>query len=340
MECMMPPSLLMQAHVSSKLTPSTAGENDDSYSENGQPRCQASVGGTNKSTSLDTTQDARPAHVLSSYGGYHGGTPLPSKSTSVAIAHRTGSGKGPASPKKVVPQPEGLFPEIPGEKKRKFVLVDDRGARIRVRVTLSAVDTCEIPDSFRRSNSVHPSSFFPREMESPPPSPTGRRFFLHDLDDVQDSRLSNDDGGDEVEASSDAGATGDRRRRQHHRQRMAMSGGSGSLDGTTTMAEAPHGDSGVETEVAVPRMRKALRRKQVRINDLACRMAWLQSRAFAGRRIFLQKALDTYRSKVCSGIEASLHDVSEIVPHYELRVGKKQWLSCEREIELRKLSQT
>lgn len=235
-------------------------------------------------------QDSRPAHVFSSYDGYHGGTPLPSKSTSVAIAHRTGSAKGSASPKKVVPQPEGLFPEIPGEKKRKFVLVDDRGARIRVRVTLSAVDTCEIPDSFRRSNSVNPSSFFPREMESPPPSPTGRRFFLNDLDDVEDSRLSNDDGGDEVEASSDAGTTRDGRRRQHHRQRMAMSGGSGSLDGTTTMAEVPHGDSGVETEVAIPRMRKSLRRKQVRINDLACRMAWLQSRAFAGRRIFLQKA--------------------------------------------------
>lgn len=50
--------------------------------------------------------------------------------------------------------------------------------------------------------------------------------------------------------------------------------------------------------------------------------------------------MDTYRSKTCNGIQASMHDVSDIAPHYEMRVGKKKWLSCEREIELRQLSQT
>lgn len=337
----------------------TTGESEDSYVDESQHHHhQAPTSGASLAPGLDA-QDSRPAHVFNSpYGGYAGGAPLPPMSSSVAIAHSGGSVGGGASTKKVVPQPDGLFPDVPEAKKRKFVLVEDRGSRLRVRVTLNMVDTSEIPDSFRRSNAVCPGSFFPREMESPPPSPTGRRFFLNDLDDVEDLNLGNDvDGGDEVEASSDAGAG--RRRHHHRRQRMAMSGGSDSLDGTTTMAAVPVGDS-VESEVAVPRMRKALRRKQVRLNDLGCRMAWLQSRAFAGRRIFLQKActlyptspssmqdnytdnliVDTYRSKTCNGIQASMHDVSDIAPHYEMRVGKKKWLSCEREIELRQLSQT
>ncbi|ERS99566.1 hypothetical protein HMPREF1624_04771 [Sporothrix schenckii ATCC 58251] len=314
----------------------TTGEREDSYVDESQHHhTHAPAVGASTAPSLDA-QDSRPALVFDSpYGGYASGAPLPPMSSSVAIAHNAGSVSGSAGTKKVVPQPDGLFPDVPEAKKRKFVLVEDRGSRLRVRVTLNMVDTSEIPDSFRRSNAVCPGSFFPREMESPPPSPTGRRFFVHDQDDVEDLNLDNE--GDEVEASGDAGAG--RRRRQHHRLRMAMSGGSDSLDGTSTMVTVPVGD-GVETEVAMPRMRKALRRKQVRLNDLGCRMAWLQSRAFAGRRIFLQKALDTYRSKTCNGIQASMHDVSEIAPHYEMRVGKKQWLSCEREIELRQLSQT
>lgn len=268
----------------------TTGESEDSYVDECQHHHhQAPASGTPVAPGLNT-QDSRPAHVFDSpYGGYSGGAPLPPMSSSVAIAHSASSVGGGATTKKVVPQPDGLFPDVPEAKKRKFVLVEDRGSRLRVRVTLNMVDTSEIPDSFRRSNAVCPGSFFPREMESPPPSPTGRRFFLNDLDDVEDLNLDNaDDGGDEVEASSsDAGAG--RRRRHQRRQRLAMSGGSDSLDGTTTMAAVPVGDS-VETEMAVPRMRKALRRKQVRLNDLGCRMAWLQSRAFAGRRIFLQKA--------------------------------------------------
>ncbi|OAA62454.1 DUF814 domain containing protein [Niveomyces insectorum RCEF 264] len=301
-------------------------------------------------------QDTRPAHVFSSYAGYPGGTPLPPMSSSVAMAHSSsmGGGGSAASTKKVVPQPDGLFPDLPEAKKRKFVLVEDRGSRLRVRVTLNMVDTSEIPDSFRRANAVYPGSYFPREMESPPPSPTGRRFFLNDLDDVDSIRLDGrggaiDDDGDngddnvEVEAGTGPGSgrrgAGARRQQQHDRRRRAMAGGSDTLDDTTTMVTVP-GSDGEETEVAVPRMRKALRRKQVRLNDLGCRMAWLQSRAFAGRRIFLQKALDTYRSKTCNGILASMQDVSGIAPHYELRVGKKKWLSCEREMELRQLSRT
>ena len=242
--------------------------------------------------------DSRPAHVFSPYGGYVSGTPLPPMSSSVAIVHSAGAVTSAASTKKVVPQPEGLFPDLPEAKKRKFVLVEDRGSRLRVRVTLNMVDTSEIPDSFRRSNAVNPGSFFPREMESPPPSPTGRRFFPGDLDDVEDLGLDNDDGGDEVEATSDA-AGGGRRRRQHNRTRLAMAAGGDSLDRTTSMVSVPTAEGG-DSQVAVPRMRKGLRRKQVRLNDLGCRMAWLQSRAFAGRRIFLQKACKSIFASIVS----------------------------------------
>jgi len=43
-------------------------------------------------------------------------------------------------------------------------------------------------------------------------------------------------------------------------------------------------------EATVPRMKKSIRGREVRLNDLAYRMAWLQSRVFAGRTVFLQRA--------------------------------------------------
>jgi hypothetical protein len=155
-----------------------------------------------------------------------------------------------------------LFPDIPDAKKRKFILVDDnkRGGRLRVRVTLENVDTKEIPDSFRKSSSVYPRSYFPREMQSPPPSATGSRFFQEDLND------------DDVEV--DGGRTG-RSRGNNARERV--------------MVKVPFSD-GSEGEVAIPRTRQGTRGKEVRLNDLGYRMAWLQSRVFSGRTIFLQRA--------------------------------------------------
>jgi hypothetical protein len=49
---------------------------------------------------------------------------------------------------------------------------------------------------------------------------------------------------------------------------------------------------GQEGEVAIPRMRRLFRGKEVRLNDLGYRMAWLQSRVFAGRTVFLQRACE------------------------------------------------
>jgi len=152
-----------------------------------------------------------------------------------------------------------LFGDIPEAKKRKFILVDDpgKGGRVRVRVTLDTVDIKEIPDSFRKSNSVYPRSWFPLQMQSPPPSAHGSRFFEGDDED------------DTVEVDGGRGARG-----------------KGKM-----MVAVPLADGG-EAEVGVPRMRKSVRSKEVRLNDLGYRMTWHQSRVFADKTVFLQKACE------------------------------------------------
>lgn len=203
---------------------------------------------------------------------------------------------------------DDLFPNIPEAKKRKFILVEDnvRGSRLRVRVTLEGVDTNEIPDSFRKGASVYPRSYFPREMQSPPPSATGSHFFP---DDVEDDGIQETEG------------------REASRR--------------TRMVKAPMGDNR-EEEVAIPRMRRATRAREVKLNDLGYRMAWLQSRVFSGRTVFLQRAcefwvnrcrglfllisaVDCYRNKTRSAIEGAQSDVQAIAPHYETRAGKRRW---------------
>lgn len=76
-----------------------------------------------------------------------------------------------------------LFGDLPEAKRRKFILVDDpqRGTRVRVRVMLDQVRMHEMPDSYRRNNSVYPRSWFPTEMQSPPTSPRRSRW----ADDIE-----------------------------------------------------------------------------------------------------------------------------------------------------------
>jgi hypothetical protein len=71
-----------------------------------------------------------------------------------------------------------LFGDLPEAKRRKFILVDDaqRGTRVRVRVMLDQVRMHEMPDSYRKNNSVYPRSWFATEMQSPPPSPRHGRW--------------------------------------------------------------------------------------------------------------------------------------------------------------------
>lgn len=163
--------------------------------------------------------------------------------------------------------PAGLFPDLPADKKRKFILVEDnkRNCRLRVRVTLENVDTKEIPDSFRKSSSVFPRSYFPREMQSPPPSATGSRFFEDDLSD------NGEDSSMEVEGGRTGRSRGKNTRGERAMVKVPLAGGA-------------------EGEVAIPGTRRAARQSEVKLNDLGYRMAWLQSRVFSGRTVFLQKA--------------------------------------------------
>jgi len=182
-----------------------------------------------------------------------------------------------------------LFGDLPEAKRRKFILVDDphRGARVRVRVTLDQVEMKEIPDSYRKTNSVYPRSYFPMQMQSPPGSPRGRRFFDDD-------------------ASGDDGPSRGR-----------------------TLVPVPMLD-GSEIDVATPRIGKGKRSKEVTLNELGYRMSWSQSRVFAGRTMFLQRALDAYRNKMRSTMMAAGQDVSNVAPHFETRVGKRKWLERNR----------
>ena len=78
-----------------------------------------------------------------------------------------------------------LFGDLPETKRRKFILVDDsqRNTRVRVRVALDQVEMDEIPDSYRKSTSVYPRTYFPRQMQSPSDTPRNKRVLADDEDD-------------------------------------------------------------------------------------------------------------------------------------------------------------
>jgi hypothetical protein len=71
-----------------------------------------------------------------------------------------------------------LFGDLPENKRRKFILVEDtqKNARVRVKVTLDQIEMSEIPDSFRKQNSVFPRAYFPVQMQTAPESTRGNRF--------------------------------------------------------------------------------------------------------------------------------------------------------------------
>lgn len=156
-----------------------------------------------------------------------------------------------AAPKESEEGGLSIFGDVPEAKRRKFILVDDtqRGNRVRVKVMLEQVDMKEIPDSYRKSNSVYPRSYFPMQMQTPPSSSRGRRYF-------EDEAADDDDGQPTV---------------------------------GRTLVPVPLLD-GVEGEVAVPKIARNKHDRETVLNDLGYRMSWSQSRVFAGRTLFLQRA--------------------------------------------------
>ncbi|MCJ1307964.1 hypothetical protein MMC25_001614 [Agyrium rufum] len=192
-------------------------------------------------------------------------------------------------------QTTAMYGDLPENKRRKFIVVEDsvNKARVRVRVTLDQVDMKELPDSYRKSNSVYPRSYFPMQMQSPPSSSRGSRFF--------------EDGDPEGGDSSDTGTTRGR-----------------------TLVPVPMVDAS-DAEIAVPKLTRARKRREVTLNDLGYRLSWSQSRTFSGRLMFLQKSLDAYRNKVrATIIQTAAHspgkEAVKIAPHFETRVGKRKYL--------------
>ncbi|PYH48938.1 uncharacterized protein BP01DRAFT_288398 [Aspergillus saccharolyticus JOP 1030-1] len=193
------------------------------------------------------------------------------------------------------PSTEALFGTPPGGKPRKFILVDDtqRGARVRVKVSLDLVDMDEIPDSYRRTNSVFPRTYFPVQMRSPRASIVPGNRFIKDRSEL-------DDEDDEVPTAG------------------------------RVMVPVPQIDG--ESDIAVPRLSRARRRKEVLLNDLAYRISWSQSRVFAGRMMFLQRSLDAYRNKMRAAMVAEGQDPSAIPQHFETRAGKRRFLERKRRV--------
>jgi hypothetical protein len=145
-----------------------------------------------------------------------------------------------------------LFGDLPEAKKPKFIAVDDpaKKQRVRVRTTLDTVNTEEIPDSWRKSTAVYPRSWFPTQMQDPPPS---AGYFADDDADSDDA---------------------------HPRARR------GRTMVPVALATGP-------AEVAIPRMRRGQRAREVSINELGYRMSWHQNRTFDGKPVFLQKARES-----------------------------------------------
>lgn len=173
------------------------------------------------------------------------------------------------------PDKDALFGNIPDGKRRKFILVDDtqRGCRVRVRVMLDQVDMDELPDSYRLSNSVYPRTYFPVQMKgSPGRVVPGKRYFKNDSE-IED---------DEDEDVATVGRT---------------------------LVPAPSMEG--ESEIAVPKISRSRRKKDILLNDLGYRMSWSQSRVFAGRMLFLQRSrmylfFPHQKKKICWNFDSEL----------------------------------
>ena len=175
------------------------------------------------------------------------------------------NGQGPSSTSTVAasaPKVEeqdrntALFGDLPESKRRKFILVDDpdRNTRVRVRVMLDSVNMDALPDSYRKANSVYPRSYFPVQMQSPPKSARGSRFFEED----------DPDGGE----ADDQQATRGR-----------------------TVVRVPIVEGG-EGDVAVPKIARGKQMREATLNDLGYRMSWNQSKVFSDRTMMLQRACE------------------------------------------------
>lgn len=152
------------------------------------------------------------------------------------------------------PSNEDLFGQLPGGKRRTFILVEDpqRGSRVRVKVGLDKINMDDLPDSYRKLNAVYPRTYFPVQMKDVPGQSTPSKRFVRD-----DTEMADDEA---------------------------------STVGRTTVP-APSMDG--ERDIEVPKLSRRRHRKEVMLNDLGYRLSWSQSRVFAGRILFLQQSCES-----------------------------------------------
>jgi len=151
----------------------------------------------------------------------------------------------------VSPSNEDLFGQLPGGKRRTFILVEDpqRGSRVRVKVGLDKVNMDDLPDSYRKLNAVYPRTYFPVQMKDAPGQTVPcQRYFRDDTEIAEDDALV--------------------------------------FGRTTVLAPSLDGEGDIE----VPKISRRGHRKEVMLNDLAYRLSWSQSRVFEGRKLFLQQS--------------------------------------------------
>ncbi|KAE8357288.1 hypothetical protein BDV27DRAFT_170723 [Aspergillus caelatus] len=189
------------------------------------------------------------------------------------------------------PSNDALFGVFPEGKRRKFILVDDNQRGCRVRVKVM-LDQVDMNEI---PDSYRMSnSVYPRTyFPVQMRNPPGRV--------IPGRRYIKDENEEDEEETPTVGRI---------------------------LVPAPSVDG--DNEIAVPKLSRARRKKEVLLNDLGYRMSWSQSRVFAGRMLFLQRSLDAYRNKMRSTMLAAGQEPTAIPRHFETRAGKRRFLERKR----------
>jgi len=110
---------------------------------------------------------------MESHFSAHTSATIPASTLNTAMVTPTSATKTefspPSSPAK---KHSSLLKELdPGASKRTYVVVHDhetQSKKVRVKIDIESVQVEQIPDSYRRDNSVYPRSFFPAQMVMSP----------------------------------------------------------------------------------------------------------------------------------------------------------------------------
>jgi hypothetical protein len=196
-----------------------------------------------------------------------------------------------------------LFRDIPEAKKPKFIVVDEpaKKQRVRVRTTLDAVNTDEIPDSFRKTSAVYPRSWFPMQMQDPPPSAHGIGFFDDDDDDVEVNPRARRGGRTLVPVPGVGELAVPRRRRSTREREIRIN----ELGYRMAWHQSRVFDG---KPVFLQKARKS-------------RPLYITTHVRTSFLMFVSIAVDMYRAKMCEKLG---QEVSQ-APHFETRVAKKRW---------------